>query len=151
MRQRPATRYDWKTEDMPAITATLSVRSRFSPDEMARIMHGFTPRAMEHKWFIYYQDDKLYIHRSWTGYCIYIVSFQHDSEGYYIERVIANRDPEQHTETNNAADAKKLLNVIEEMLLGKSNLLQDLAGRMRVEKDLAEVYRFIMQPDDRRD
>lgn len=28
---------------------------------------------MEDKWFSYMDENTLYAHRSWTGYCIYII------------------------------------------------------------------------------
>ena len=29
----------------------------------------------EDKWFIYWENDTLFFHRSWTGVCVYIVRF----------------------------------------------------------------------------
>ena len=37
---------------------------------MDQIRAGHIPEMMEDKWFIYWQDDRLFFHRSWTGYCI---------------------------------------------------------------------------------
>jgi len=33
---------------------------------------GLVPEEIEDKWFIYWEDDTLFFHRSWTGNCIYV-------------------------------------------------------------------------------
>ena len=42
---------------------------------MDLIKKGVIPKAMEDKWFIYYDtsENKLYLHRSWTGFLMYVV------------------------------------------------------------------------------
>lgn len=47
---------------------------------------------MEDKWFWYMEGDTLYIHRSWTGFCIYIVEFDF---GTGRHKVTANTAPRQ--------------------------------------------------------
>ena len=59
---------------------------------------------MEDKWFWYMEGDTLYAHRSWTGNCIYIVSFGKDDS----HTVIANRDPEQYSVTDPDEDRRQL-------------------------------------------
>ena len=76
MQSEPATQNDWKTTDMPEARANLKVERAFSSEEMERIKYGLIPEEMEDKWVIYYEDDRLYLHRSWTGYRIYAVEFQ---------------------------------------------------------------------------
>ena len=65
-----AQRGDWETTPMPAERKTIPLDLRFSAEEMARIVRGVVPQQMEDKWFIYYEKQKLYLHRSWTGYCV---------------------------------------------------------------------------------
>ena len=41
----------------------------FSQEDMDRIRRGVVPETMDDKWFIYWTEDALYFHRSWTGCC----------------------------------------------------------------------------------
>ena len=46
-----------------------------SEEEFEHIKRGIVPEEMEEKWFIYFEDDKLYFHRSWSGSLIFIATF----------------------------------------------------------------------------
>ena len=70
-----ARRDSWKTRAMPPETAVLDYSAEYSPDEFERLSRGLIPQAMEDKWFVYLEGDVLHFHRSWTGICIYQVSF----------------------------------------------------------------------------
>ena len=39
--------------------------------EFDRIRMGYVPAQMEQKWFVYFDEGWLHVHRSWTGYEIY--------------------------------------------------------------------------------
>lgn len=104
----PAQPTDWKTEPLPASAQPLVFSAVFSPEEFAQMALGLIPQAMEDKWFIYYTAPWLYLHRSWTGYCIYKVRFAPAANGMAVAEVWVNRDPNQYTETNAAADVRQL-------------------------------------------
>ena len=82
----------WKTEDLPARRTSVPLDRAFSREEMERIRHGVVPEEMEDKWFIYWRDDALFFHRSWTGYCVYVVRFVPDGEIWRMTRADVNRD-----------------------------------------------------------
>lgn len=105
MKKKPATAHDWKTTPMPEAHAEFTFHRSFTPEQMELLRMGNVPEAMEDKWFWYYEDDKLYIHRSWTGYCIFIVAFDHDSD---LLHVTVNRDPEQYRCTDVHEDEYEL-------------------------------------------
>ena len=67
---------------------------------------------MEDKWFEYFENNILYIHRSWTGICIYKVRFSTDRR---IEEVVVNRDSEQYRETNIERDKVQVMMRINSM------------------------------------
>lgn len=108
---------DWKTEAMAAQRTTIALDRTFSPQEMARIRSGLIPRQMEDKWFVYWQDDTLFFHRSWTGFCVYIVHFAADADGYRMVEAEVNRDPEQYREENDERDARMIPYLIDVLLL----------------------------------
>ena len=89
----PAIKSDWKTKDMPRQRKQFVLRKHLTDEEMTRLACGNIPQEGEDKWFWYYEDGRIYVHRSWTGICIYILSFTSGSEEI---RVIVNRDPKQY-------------------------------------------------------
>ena len=108
----------WKTLPMPAKVAVLEYAAEFSAEEFERISRGFIPEAMEDKWFIYLDADTLCLHRSWTGHCIYKVEFAREGGGHVVRHAIANRDPVEYTQRDNAYDARLLDFLIRNLLLG---------------------------------
>lgn len=108
---------DWKTEPLPSRKATLRLDRTFSFEDMNRIRLGLIPEAMEDKWFIYWKDDTLFLHRSWTGYCIYVVRFVPVADGYRMVEADVNRNPDQYKETRDETDAKMIAFLIDLLLL----------------------------------
>ena len=87
---------------------------------MDRIRRGLVPEQMEDKWFIYWKDDALFFHRSWTGYCVYIAHFAASGETWTMTRADVNRDQRQYTETNDESDARLVEYLIDALLLHKA-------------------------------
>ena len=117
-----AVKSDWKTEPMPESCTTIDINQEFSKDDMANIRAGFIPEVMEEKWFIYFDDSesKLYMHRSWTGYCMYIVNFEERGDKFVATTAIVNRDSSQYTCTDNDEDKRLAVGIIGSVLLGRS-------------------------------
>lgn len=95
-----AQKHDWETEKMPLETETFSMEIELSESEYEQLQNGIIPQEMEDKWFIYFEEDTLYIHRSWTGFCIYILEFPKDFQKSKRFSVIVNRNVKQHLETD---------------------------------------------------
>jgi hypothetical protein len=100
-----ATRDDWKTTPLPAARASITLDRTYSADEFARIKQGNVPQEMEEKWFAFYEEPWLYLHRSWTGYGIYQVRFEPADGGGRVAGVLVSRDPEQYRSTDGISDA----------------------------------------------
>jgi hypothetical protein len=114
---KTVTKTDWQTSELPSQRSTVSLSRTFSPEEVQKLRQGVLPQAMEDKWFIYWQDDSLIFHRSWTGYCIYIVQFAIEGENCRMVEADLNRDPEQYKETDNNRDAQMISYLIDALLL----------------------------------
>lgn len=112
----PARRSDWKALDMPDATAPLDAVRVLTPGELARLRLGVVPRAMEEKWFVYFEHPWLYLHRSWTGVCVYAVRFEEFTGGAVIAEAVANRAPGQYTETDPEADSQRLLALLDSVI-----------------------------------
>lgn len=112
-----AKKSDRYTTDLPTAKSTIVLNRTFSTSEIQRIREGLVPHQMEDKWFIYWHDDALYFHRSWTGNCIYKVRFIAEDGCYRMIEADVNRDPKQYRETRNQHDAKMISYLIDTLLL----------------------------------
>lgn len=59
---------------------------------MEEIKFGFKPRDMDDRWLMYYVESEktLYVHRSCTGACIFIVY------GFDAVSAVVNDDPDEY-------------------------------------------------------
>lgn len=99
-----AEKSDWKTVDMPAQHSTFSFYRHFTDAQIKWLSRGSIPLEMEDKWFCYMEENTLYVHRSWTGFCIYIITFSPSDR----HTVVVNRNPAQYSCTSIAQDEEKL-------------------------------------------
>lgn len=104
-KNRIAEKSDWNTTPMPEENTTFELNRNFTEEQMEALMKGNIPRQMEDKWFWYYEDGKLYAHRSWTGICVYIIEFNNDTN---VHKVTANRNPEEYRVTDVDEDIEHL-------------------------------------------
>ncbi|MBN3894455.1 MAG: hypothetical protein HWQ41_04030 [Nostoc sp. NOS(2021)] len=93
---------------MPSASTNITVEKLYSQEEFDRIAAGVIPEQMEDKWFIFYEAPWLYLHRSWTGFCIFKVRFEVVGESVKIAEVHVNRDPAQQMNTDDERDASML-------------------------------------------
>jgi len=114
-----AMRRDWKTLPMPSRIRRLSMNRSFTDGEMSLIRQGVVPREMEDKWFVFFEDDVLHMHRSWTGYCIYRVRFEHTSQGWVASEIVINDDPSQYRTAEDARELESVQALISILLLGR--------------------------------
>jgi len=112
--RRPATcKEDWVTKPLPRQRSELTLNLTFDAAVMSRIRKGFLPTVMEEKWFAWFEEPVLHLHRSWTGFCIYQVRFQRTKDGWRATSAKVNRATAQHSETDDAADCKLIAELIE--------------------------------------
>ena len=114
---KPATSEDWNTKPLSAKRTSISLDRSFSQAEMDRIKQGLIPAQMEDKWFIYFDNNTLYLHRSWTGYCIYVVRFSDKGDSWHMTEADVNRDPDQHKATDDKHDSQMISYLVDVLLL----------------------------------
>ena len=114
---KPAKSADWKTKPMPEKRALLSFDRYFNHQEMKIIKLGLIPEQMEDKWFVYYQKCSLFFHRSWTGFCIYVVHFEENRGGFQATRFEVNRDPSQYKGVDDLRDCEMVSCLFDILLL----------------------------------
>jgi hypothetical protein len=108
-----------RVSPMPEARASLSLNKEYSEYDSYLISKGFIPKQMEDKWLIYRSGDKLYFHRSWTGFCIYEVTLGHRDERLYLSHGYANREARQYGGTSDQNDVEMVYFLIDELLLNK--------------------------------
>lgn len=106
---------------MPEDRRRMHFTRSYTEEQFSLIRKGFVPSSMDDKWFIYYEPEhsELYMHRSWTGFCIYTLKFQKEPGGYRISESWVNRDPEQYEKTDTEQDAKIASWLIDRLLFGR--------------------------------
>lgn len=134
---------DWKTETLPSKQTTIALDRLFSREDMEVIQRGLIPEEMEDKWFIYWKDENLFFHRSWTGFCIYIVHFAVENQGARMVKADVNRDPEQYSETIDANDARMIDYLVDILLLQKESTFpsDEISPEKRAIKNWSQVGR----------
>ena len=111
-----STRIVWKNEpivDPKKIDITL----HFTDQQYLKLKKGLIPKVMEDKWFIFFENDCLYFHRSWTGMGIFKAALKKDPEGYSINEFWVESNKEKYSSDNDNSDIEKFCFLIAEGLL----------------------------------
>ena len=76
---------------------------------------------MEDKWFIYYEELHLFLHRSWTGEPVYRLTLNSGPEGAQVIEALWSRDlADASTPTQDAEHQVRLLDfLLSKLLLGQ--------------------------------
>src|SRR5665648_70840 len=111
-----AIRTTWKNEpiDNPK---RIDLSLHFTDTEFSKLTSGLIPHVMEDKWFIFYENDWLFFHRSWTGFGLFKAQLIKDQEGYTIKEFWAERNQVKYSNTDDNSDIEMLLFLIAEGLL----------------------------------
>lgn len=77
----------------------------FTTEEYENLRQGRIPQQMEDKWFIFLEGDWLYLHRSWSGFCVAQVEIKRTTDAMYsITDCWIERDAKFHTSIGDQAD-----------------------------------------------
>ena len=104
-----ATRDDWKITPLSTARAAIACDRTFSTQEMERLKQGYIPQDMADKWFAFFEEPWLFLHRSWTGAGFFQVRF----EGGRVAEAWVSRDPEHYTSTDDTGDSLLLALVLD--------------------------------------
>jgi ADP-ribosylglycohydrolase len=96
----------------------IEIDLHFSTKQFAKLKTGIVPRQMEDKWFIYYEKNWLFFHRSWTGFGIYKANLQKVEDGYSIKEFWAERNKEKYNNEDDDTDIETFSFLIARGLLG---------------------------------
>ena len=99
--------------DVPhKITIDLS----FSEEQYQKLILGLSPKEMENRWRIKFENDTLFFQRSWTGYTIFEAKIHKENNSYYINSFYAERNPEKYKITDNTYDVVAFIALIDKLI-----------------------------------
>lgn len=129
-----ATRSTWKNIpiDKPV---RIEISMSFTEKQFSLLKTGLIPRQMEDKWFVFFEDDWLYFHRSWTGHEIYRANIIRNGEGYAIREFLAERNTEKYSNEDPAIDIENFSFIIGRGLLGYDVANIYLSRNMKSDED----------------
>jgi hypothetical protein len=110
---------DRRRKPMPEMKIQLQVNQTFTEEEYQRLQMGVIPHQMEDKWHIHFEENWLFFHRSWTGYCLYQIHLESSDRGWNITEAWANSSPDQSPTFTVQEHQQRLLDIIDYVLLGK--------------------------------
>ncbi|OJU76543.1 MAG: hypothetical protein BGO09_16620 [Bacteroidetes bacterium 47-18] len=96
----------------------IMIEMEFSEQQFLKLRKGFIPLQMEDKWFIYYDNEWLYFHRSWTGKGIYKTQInQKPGNCYFINSVWVERDKDNYENEDDNFDIDIFKFLVNKILL----------------------------------
>ncbi|MEZ4775431.1 MAG: hypothetical protein R3D00_19760 [Bacteroidia bacterium] len=102
---------------MPEARAELQFEKKFQPWEVTRLKNGLIPHEMEDKWFIFFEDNYLYFHRSWTGIEIFRIELAMAADGSAtVKQCWVNRDKDQYNSHNEESELHTIRLLFEQLL-----------------------------------
>lgn len=114
---RAAVREGLGAKPLPARHTTLLLNRRVSESEMRRLRFGHVDRDWDDRWFAFMEGNKLFIHRTRTRRCIYVVHLQKRRDGMYIVSADVNADPKENPTRSELREVERLARTIERLLL----------------------------------
>ena len=109
---------DRTTVDMPNHYEVAILNRSLTEEQYQTLISGFKPGGTDDRWFLYVKDNWVYLHRSWTGHCIFKLKLQAISGNMMLTEIHINRDLDQYRSVNTEAD-KDEANSILTSLLGR--------------------------------
>ena len=96
----------------------IDIQLHFTNEEFLKLSIGLIPQQMEDKWFVYYHNEWIYFHRSWTGCGIYKAQIFKENESYLIKDFWVERNFTNYQRINDFIDIRTFSELIADRLLG---------------------------------
>lgn len=108
----------WKREPFVSGIA-VPYQASFTSSQLERLSAGLVPKQMEDKWFVYYEEPFLFLHRSWTGQPVFRVKLRTSETGADVEEALVSGA--QNPEGAEVGYQAQLLDfLVSNLLLGQS-------------------------------
>ena len=96
---------------------------KLTKEEFKILEEGIYARDMDEKWNVFTIDSNIYFARSWTGNCIFKVSFEKGDE-IHLKKIKVTRDSKKY-KGDNLGDDMILFKRLLQMYLGREDLFVD--------------------------
>jgi hypothetical protein len=115
----PVSATSWKRESFKK-GVPLPYQAAFDSEQFARLKTGLIPREMEDKWFIYYEEPHLFLHRSWTGQPVYRLTLKNVPTGAEVIEALWSKDLADASKLNFDYQVRLLDFLVSNLLLGQA-------------------------------
>ena len=89
-----ATRGDWQAVRYDGPCRVLPYEDTFTAEEFEALQAGVIPESMDDKWFVFYEQPQLFLHRSATGLFVYRVTLAADGDGSRVAEAVMSSELE---------------------------------------------------------
>lgn len=110
------TKSDWKITEIEQTVTTPYART-YTQAEFETLKRGVKPHSTDDKWFIYYEQPYLHLHRSWTGIEIFRLNLTPTDTGANVREAVYDPSKIKDAPPDYAADM--LGRVIDDIAIGK--------------------------------
>ena len=98
----------------------LPYAAEFDSVEFSRVRDGLIPWAMEDKWFVYFEEPHLFLHRSWTGQPVYRLTLEPALHGAKVTEALWASDLAARADADVQYQSKLLDFLLSNLLLGQA-------------------------------
>jgi hypothetical protein len=132
MTDRPlATRASWSDIDTNGPFDEIPWRAAFSSHDFERIRRGSIPQGMEDKWFVFFEEPNLFLLRSWTGFCIYRVTFTRNGDAVVAQQAVVSANERQYRRSSDDSEVAHLESLVRGLLLDEWGPVPDWPSARR--------------------
>jgi hypothetical protein len=72
---------------------------------------------MEDRWFAFFEDPELFVHRSWTGFCIYRVTFVQAADRHVVQTALVSDNRNRYRRKPDLEEVEFLDVLVDRLLL----------------------------------
>ncbi len=116
-RRKPATRASWDRLDFSGPFVPIPWRDSFSKSQFKLIRRGAIPAEMEDKWFAFFEEPELFVHRSRTGFCIYRVTFVQEGDQHVVQAALVSDNRNRYRRKPDQEEVEFLDFLVDRLLL----------------------------------
>lgn len=88
----------------------------FNEEQYQKLILGLSPKEMDNRWRIKFENDTLFFQRSWTGYTIFEAKILKENDRYFINSFCAERNPDKYKITDDTYDIEAIIALIDRLL-----------------------------------
>jgi hypothetical protein len=103
-------------QPMSELYETIDLHWEFSPEEFRNIEMGRVPLEMGDRFFIFMEDNCLYINPAMSGECLYMLWFEQQGDHFVAYKLRITKDPAVVRITDNKQERKRVIGILMDSL-----------------------------------